>query len=99
MAQTVKSLPAMRENHVRFLGWKDPLEKEMAAHFSILPWKILNGGAWQATVHRVSELDTSEVTSLNFTSLLKLILSRPPITFIVINPNSSLHLPRLFSNI
>ena len=23
------------------LGWGDPLEKEMAAHFSILAWKIL----------------------------------------------------------
>ena len=22
------------------LGWKDPLEKEMATHFSILAWKI-----------------------------------------------------------
>ena len=40
MAQTVKSLPAMRETQVRFLGWEDPLEKEMAAHPSILAWKI-----------------------------------------------------------
>ena len=22
------------------LGWEDPLEKEMATHFSILAWKI-----------------------------------------------------------
>ena len=22
------------------LGWEDPLEKEMAAHFSILAWKV-----------------------------------------------------------
>ena len=25
---------------VRFLGWEDPLEKEMAAHSSILAWEI-----------------------------------------------------------
>ena len=25
---------------VRFLGWKDHLEKEMAAHFSIVAWEI-----------------------------------------------------------
>ena len=26
---------------VRFLGWEDPLEKEMATHSSILAWEIL----------------------------------------------------------
>ena len=25
---------------VQFLGWKDPLEKEMATHSSILAWEI-----------------------------------------------------------
>ena len=30
----------MRETWVRFLGWEDPLEKEMAIHSSILAWKI-----------------------------------------------------------
>ena len=39
-AQLVKSLPAMQEIQVRFLGWKDPLEKEMATHSSILAWEI-----------------------------------------------------------
>ena len=32
-------MPAMQETQemwVRFLGWKDPLEKEMATHSSIL---------------------------------------------------------------
>ena len=28
------------ETWVRFLGQKDPLEKEMAAHSSILAWRI-----------------------------------------------------------
>ena len=41
MAQTVKHLPAMRETQVRFLGWEDPLEKEMVIHSSILAWKML----------------------------------------------------------
>ena len=39
-AQTVKHLPAMRETQVQFLGWEDPLEKEMATHSSTLAWKI-----------------------------------------------------------
>ena len=40
MAQMVKRLSAMQETWVRSLGWEDPLEKEMAAHSSILAWKI-----------------------------------------------------------
>ena len=32
----VKNLPAMRETWVQSLGQKDPLEKEMATHSSIL---------------------------------------------------------------
>ena len=30
----------MRETWVQFLGWEDPLEKEMATHSSILAWRI-----------------------------------------------------------
>ena len=40
VAQTVKSLPSVRETRVRSLGWEDPLEKEMATHSSILAWEI-----------------------------------------------------------
>ena len=40
MAQMVKHLPAMWETWVRSLGREDPLEKEMATHFSTLAWKI-----------------------------------------------------------
>ena len=40
VAQTVKRLPIMRETWVRSLGQEDALEKEMAAHSSILAWKI-----------------------------------------------------------
>ena len=40
VAQALKLLPAIRETQVRFLGWEDPLEKEMATHSSIFAWKI-----------------------------------------------------------
>ena len=40
MGQMVKSPPAMQETRVLSLGGKDPLEKEMATHSSILAWKI-----------------------------------------------------------
>ena len=54
MAQTVKCLSAMQETQVRSLGWEDPLEKEMAAHSSILAWRTpMDRRAWQATVHAV----------------------------------------------
>ena len=36
----VKGLPAVWETWVRSLGREDPLEKEMATHSSILPWRI-----------------------------------------------------------
>ena len=37
----IKHLPTMRETWVQFLGWEDPLEKEMATHSGIsLAWKI-----------------------------------------------------------
>ena len=35
-----KNLPAMKDTQVWSLGWEDPLEKEMAAHPSILVWRI-----------------------------------------------------------
>jgi len=41
---------------VQSLGGENPLEKGMAAHYSILAWKIpLDRGAWQATIHGVTE--------------------------------------------
>ena len=40
VAQLVKNLPAMRETWVRSLDWEDPLEEDMATHFSILAWRI-----------------------------------------------------------
>ena len=39
VTQMVQRLSAVQETRVPFLGWKDPLEKEMAAHSSILAGK------------------------------------------------------------
>ena len=62
VAQSVKNLPAIQETWVRFLGQEHPLEKEMATHSSILAWRILDRGAWQATVHGVARVRHDLVT-------------------------------------
>ena len=36
----VKNLPAVQETQVPFLGEENPLEKEMATHYSILAWRV-----------------------------------------------------------
>jgi len=39
------------------LGRKDPLEKEMATHSSILAWRIpMDRGAWWATIHGITRV-------------------------------------------
>ena len=57
LAQAVKNLPAMQETRVRFLGWEDTLEKEMATHSSVLAWRIPGmgepGGLPSLGSHRV----------------------------------------------
>ena len=58
VAQMVKSLPALRETWAQSLGGADPLEKEMAAHCSILAWEIPWTGAWLATIHGVTKSQT-----------------------------------------
>ena len=40
VAQMIKNPSAMQEIWVRFLGWEDCLEKEMATHSTILAWEI-----------------------------------------------------------
>ena len=49
----------MQETQVQSLGQEDPLEKEMAAHSSILVWENpMDRVDWQATIHGVTkELD------------------------------------------
>ena len=52
VAQLVKNLPAVQENRVQSFGWKDPLEKEMATHSSILlekphgQWSLVGCSPW-----------------------------------------------------
>ena len=59
VAQTVQNPPAMWETWVCSLGWEDPLEEGMAAHYSILAWRILmDQGAWWAIVHGVAKSET-----------------------------------------
>ena len=56
VAQMVKNPPAMREIWVCSLGWEGPLEDGMAAHSSILDWRMsMDRGAWWATVHGVAK--------------------------------------------
>ena len=40
VVEMVKNLPAMQKTWIQSLGQEDPLEKEMAAHSSILAWRI-----------------------------------------------------------
>ena len=53
----VKCLSAMQETWVRSLDWEDPLEKEMAAHSSILAWKI----PWMAEPGRLLSMGSQRV--------------------------------------
>ena len=40
VAKSLKNIPAIQETQVQFLGWEEPLEKEMATYSSILAWEI-----------------------------------------------------------
>ena len=60
---TFQNLAAMQETWVQFLGWEDPLEKEMTTFSSILAWRIpMDRGTWQATVHGVARVGHNLVT-------------------------------------
>ena len=70
----VKNLPAMQETGAQSLGWEDPLEKGTGTHFSILAWKNpMDRGAWQATVHGVTE-SRPQLSKFLFLSLLENII-------------------------
>ena len=65
--QTVKRLSTMRETRVWSLGWKDPLEKEMAIHSRTIAWKI----PWTEEPGRLQSMGSQRVrhdwaTSLHF---------------------------------
>ena len=54
----VKNLPAKQEMQVQSLGREDPLEKEMATHFSTLAWEI----PWTEEPGRLQSLGLQRVT-------------------------------------
>ena len=70
MAQTVKNLPAMQETWIRSLGQEDLLEKGMyPLQYSHLE-NSMDRGAWQATVHWVTQSDTTEHLTHTHTHVL-----------------------------
>ena len=71
VTQRVKHLPVMLETQVQSLGWEDPLEKGMAAHSSILAWRM----PWTEELERLQSKELQRVgrdcvtiTSLHFSS-------------------------------
>ena len=62
----VKNPPAKQETWVRSLGWEDPLEKGMAT-------LSMDRGTWRATVHGVTELDTTERLNSSSSSFLHIV--------------------------
>ena len=57
VAQIVKNLPSMQETRVQSLDWKDPLEKKMATHSSILAWEI----PWMEESGRLKSMGSQRV--------------------------------------
>ena len=60
VSQMVKCLPAMQEAQVQSLGQEDPLEKEMATHFSPLAWRI----PWTEEPGRLQSMGSQSRTRL-----------------------------------
>ena len=58
VAEMVKNLPTTQETWVQPLGQKDPLEKDLATHSSILAWRVpcteKPGGLQSMGLQRVS---------------------------------------------
>ena len=56
-----------QEMWVRSLGWDDPLEKNMVAHFSIfaweIPWAEEPGGLQSMGSQRIGNISCKEVTT------------------------------------
>ena len=65
VSQTVKRLTTMRETGVQSLGWKDPLEKDMATHSTIPAWKIPQRSLAGYSIWGSKELDTTERLTLS----------------------------------
>ena len=75
----------MQEMWVRSLGWKDPQEKEMATHSSILAWRILRieepqSMEWQRVGHDWATKLTQKLLGL----LVTINLSSISIIFVIL---------------
>ena len=57
MTQMAKNLSSVQETWVPSLGREDPLEKEMAAHSSILAWRI----PWTEEPSRLQSMGSQRV--------------------------------------
>ena len=77
----VKNPPAMQETWVQSLGSEDPLEKEMAAHSSILAWRISwieePGGLQSMGSQRVGH-DRSDLAAKLWASFIALLVKNLP---------------------
>ena len=81
VVNTVKNLLAMWETQVQSLGQEDLLDKGM------LPYSCLENsmdrGAWQDTVHGVTQNRTLRATLLSFIYCLLLVYSYAPTHFFI----------------
>ena len=68
VSQMVKHLSTMRETRARFLGWEDPLEKEMAIHSRNIAWKI----PWTEEPGRLQSMESQESDMTERLSLFNL---------------------------
>ena len=83
----VKNPPTVQEMWVRYLGWEDPLEKEMGTYSSILAWKI----PW---TEKLCELQSMRSQKSDMTE--RLIMHALPLTGRMEEENCYLDCPLLF---
>ena len=57
IVQTIKNPSTVQETWIRFLGQKDPLEKGMATHCSIIAWRI----PWTEEPGRLQPMESQKV--------------------------------------
>ena len=64
VTQVVKNLPAVQETQVQSHGCKDPLEKGMATHSSILAWR----SPWTEEPGGLQSMELQKVVSCRATN-------------------------------
>ena len=81
------TLPTIQETQVWFLGWEDPLEKEIAAHSSILAWKI----PWTEELGRLQSMGLQE-SDTTFARGRHDLMTKPPVIWTRVNSSQFLAL-------